>query len=100
MFNIDNVKEFMQVIKDNLIFPYVNINYSTLGGNDNISILLIVSLDNKSIWINNILENSRYIKLYIDNKGYCEYVSGSIKIIKLQFSTAFDLVNKLNIKIK
>ncbi len=38
---------------------------STLGGEHRASVLVVISLDEKSSWVNRILENSRYARFHI-----------------------------------
>lgn len=95
IFNIENVENFISELKQALKYPYINIYHSTLGGNDNISILLTLSLDHKENWPGNILENTRYLKLHIFNYGKLEFISGYKKIRKISFNSINDIVIKL-----
>lgn len=102
-FNIDNIEEVKQKIKENLSYPYVYIYHSTLGGKENISILLTISLDNPNTWYNQILENSAYIKLHILNYGVIELISKNRnvkKFRKTRFKSIDNLIKKLNDKIR
>jgi hypothetical protein len=47
------------------IFPYYFIERSTLGGEENASLIVKVSLDPKEQWINGIYHNSRYAMFHI-----------------------------------
>jgi hypothetical protein len=47
-------------------FPHSHSYISTLGGEQNASILLTIGLDKKETWSNGIFENSRYIRFHID----------------------------------
>jgi hypothetical protein len=47
------------------IFPYYYVERSTLGGEENASIIVKVSLDPKEQWINGIYHNSRYAMFHI-----------------------------------
>ena len=51
-------------------FPHVDVEFSTLGGEERASIIIKVSLDPKDTWINNIFHNSRYSMFHFgsDNK--------------------------------
>ena len=102
LFNIDNVEIVKNKIRENLKFPYVNIYHSTLGGNENISLLLTISLDNRECWSNQILENSAYIKLHILNYGVIELICKSrnlSKFRKTRFKNIDDLIDKINSKV-
>lgn len=56
-------------------FPFVNVNRSTLGGENKASLLVTVSMDKREKWPNNILENSRYAKFHLSNRKL-ECISG------------------------
>jgi len=84
LFNAIDAEDAVNKLKAGLKFPYVNAYYSTLGGEDNVSILVIVSLDPKEEWVNGILENSRYSGFHISNDGDVENFSGSYKLSKLR----------------
>jgi hypothetical protein len=61
----DRVK-FASLLQEH--FPYVNVNRSTLGGEDRASLLATISLDKKEKWNNGILENSRYAKFHLSDR--------------------------------
>ncbi len=56
-------------------FPFVNVNRSTLGGENKASLLVTVSMDKREKWPNNILENSRYAKFHLSDRKL-ECISG------------------------
>jgi hypothetical protein len=72
LFTYENVEQALYQLKEGLNFPFVACYFSTLGGSDNVSILLCISEDKKEDWQNNILENSRYRKIDISNDGQVE----------------------------
>ena len=76
VFNADNVDAWVNKLSDNIKAPLVKIKKSTLGGDDNVSILILVSLDKKEDWTNGILENSRYFRMHLHNDGELAYFSG------------------------
>jgi hypothetical protein len=49
----------------NGIFPYYYAERSTLGGEENASLIVKVSLDPNEQWINGIYHNSRYAMFHI-----------------------------------
>ena len=61
VFNVTNVKQEAEKICLALqkVAPWVVTKISMLGGDENVCILIHVSLDEKSTWINGIVENSR-----------------------------------------
>lgn len=71
MFNINNVDSLINEIKA-FKLPYINCYYSTLGGKENISILIIISKQVKETWPSGILENTAYSKLHLYNNGLLE----------------------------
>ena len=102
MFDVENVEVVKNQIKTGLKFPYLNIYHSTLGGKENISILLCVSLDNRETWANGILQNSAYMKLHILNFGKIYMICRDRKVKKFRkcnFKNIDDLIEKLNSKI-
>lgn len=80
--------------------PYVYAYESSLGGRQNASVLLTVSMSDKSGWKYGILENSKYIKFHIGTDGKIESFSGSLDgILKFRKCTAKsidDVVGKIN----
>ena len=77
VFDINNAEQMFKVLTAGLkkVAPEIkpgNISYSTLGGDDRVSIVGKFSLDRKKDWSNGILENSRWITFYLDNDGSLE----------------------------
>ncbi len=99
IFNIDNVNEVKNKIITALNYPYKHIQHSTLGGNDNISIIISLSLESPETWCNQIFENSLYIKIYISNTGYIELISQSHKLKRFRAGQIKDIDSLIN-KIK
>ena len=104
MFSIENIEAVKEEIRQGLNFPYIHLYHSTLGGEQNISLLLTISLDNSENWANRILENSAYIKLHILNYGVVEMIVRNRREVKKFRKTRFknikELINKLNLKIE
>jgi hypothetical protein len=63
---------------------YVRVYKSTIGGQQNASILITVSLDSKETWNYDILENSRYFRMHYLQNGSLEVFSGSYKLTKFR----------------
>jgi hypothetical protein len=59
--------------------PLIKVQRSTLGGEQNASLMILVVLDDKSTWTNGILENSRYARFSI-HKDRLESFSNSTKV--------------------
>lgn len=97
IFSANDVKEFVEKINSGIKAPYVNAYYSDLGGEKNVSVLLTVSLDDKSSWKYDILENSRYAKLHIYRDGTIEKFSGSLpKMRKAKAKSQQEVIDKIN----
>jgi len=99
LFNIENVKSFIEILKEKLNFEYKHIQYSTLGGKENISIIITVSIENQSLWYNGILQNSKYANFYLSNNGKLELFSkhhNMPKLRKCKIKNITHLIEKLN----
>ncbi len=101
IFDITNVKEFVAKLKDEIKAPYVNAYFSTLGGEDRVSILLTISMEEKSEWSNGILENSKYSKFHLHKNGTVEQITRSHKLRenkfrKIKVKTQQQIIDKIN----
>lgn len=101
IFTSENVKDVIEKIKTGLKFPFVNAYPSNLGGNENIAIMLGVSLDPKDKWTNGIYQNSRFANIIIDNNGDMEmftkqYTLKEYKFRKTKVKSIDDAIAKLN----
>jgi len=99
LFTYENVEQALQKLREGLNFPFVSCYASTLGGRDNIAILLCVSEDKKEDWQNNILENSRYRKIDISNNGQVENFSCRWELKKIRKFTGKSIehiIEKIN----
>ena len=79
----------------------VSSQVSTLGGVDRASIMLTVSLDPRSQWVNGILHNSRYAMFRLDRNGTIENFSHGfrrpVKRMRKSRATSLpDAVSKIN----
>lgn len=80
VFDIDSVEKDMEELRKWIKTPYVKVYSSALGGPENIAILITFSLDRKENWPHNILENSRYCKLYFKNTGVLELIAQGMRL--------------------
>lgn len=81
-------------INQGISAAYVSSYVSRLGAP---SLMLTVSLDPRSSWVNGILENSRYAHFMIDVDGTIEHFSGSLpKFRKCRAADAAAIVAKIN----
>lgn len=78
-------------------FPAVSAQLSTLGGPQNASIIIILSLDKKETWINGIYQNSRF-SMFSLNNGKLEQIAKHHQLSKFRKSTIKsndDVVSKI-----
>lgn len=81
-------------IRDNLNFPYVDVNRGCLGGS---SVFISLSFDEDDNWENDIFENSRYLRLVVDNEKIEHYSGFSVKSFrKCKYKDVDDIISKLN----
>ena len=76
LFDITTVDSFINTLVSGIQAPVKFAKKSTIGGDDRVSVIVVVSLDPKNEWKNGILENSRYFKMIIDNDGKMKVISG------------------------
>jgi len=104
LFTIDNVKNTCKQLNSGIKAPIVNATYSTLGGKQNVSILILISLDEKKDWPNGILENSRYTRLHLLNNHVLEQFTISAgfkkKLRKSRPKTIDAVIKKINTYLK
>ena len=67
-------------VKSRIKAPVVGSQVSTLGGAARASVMISVSLDPKSKWVNGIYENSRYARWDLSRDGTLEPFHVSYKI--------------------
>lgn len=79
VFTAEEADQWLEAIKTQIPAPYVGGYVSTLGGAQNASILMTISVDPKESWPNHILENSTYAKLHLTNDGVLKVISGYVK---------------------
>ena len=96
VFTVNDVDKWISGLKNNIKAPYVNVYSSNLGGDVNVAILITISIDEREEWKNKILENSKYVKLYLQNDGVLEYISGSLKFRKTTVKDLKDATIKIN----
>jgi hypothetical protein len=100
IFDYESLQNKEQDITDKIQAEYKHVHISTLGGKENISILIQLSLDKKETWNNGILHNSRYYFFHIHNNGIIENFANSYKVKHIRKKTvktlqqAIDYINK------
>lgn len=99
IFNIHTVAQDVEKIKSHLKAPFKNVNYSTFGGEEQVSILILVSLDPQSTWVNGYVENSKYTRFHLENDGSLEQFTLSqisTKFRKTKVKSVTDAITKIN----
>lgn len=99
VFNAETAQSVVDRLKSEISAPFVNAYASSLGGAENISILLTIGFDPKETWINGIFENSRYNRFHIYNDGTVENFQGSMresKFRKRNVKSVDELIQVLN----
>ena len=98
IFDSTTASEAVAAIKSGVKAPVVSIQASSLGGPENISIMIAIGLDPKESWANGIFENSRYIRLHLYKNGVLESFVNTTgaKFRKTRAKSVDDVVAKLN----
>lgn len=96
LFNHSNVDEVRSKLVNGLNYPFVSCTISSLGGKENMSMLLTISKNARENWHFGILENSEYLKLHISNKGKVEGFSGSLKLRSFTASNIDKVISNIN----
>lgn len=102
LFTKDEVAEVSREIERGLNAPFVHVQKATLG--PTATVMILVSLDPKSEWQNNILENSRYFRMSLQSDGELDQFTRSHEIAKKfrkrYVKDASEAVKKINQYIK
>ena len=98
LFDVRGADELAAALKSDLKAPYVSARKSTLGGDENVSVMLVVSLDPRESWLNGILQNSRYFHMSIDRNGTINRFGGYgvPKFRKSRAKSVADVVARIN----
>jgi len=96
IFDYETIKDKGQEIIEKINAEYKAITISTIGGVENVSIILHLSIDKKETWQNGIFHNSRYYILHIDKNGIIENFSCSHMVKKLRKKTVKTLQEALD----
>jgi len=99
-FDMSNIDDWINTIKSGISAPVVNVTKSTLGGAENVTIMITAGLEPKETWINNIFENSRYGRLRLSRDGTLEMFQASYKtgkkMRKCKIKSPEAVVKKIN----
>ena len=101
--DIKDVDKWMKEIEKGIDAPWIQVRKSALGGDENVAIMIKLSLDAEKDWPHKILHNSRYAMISLGANGNMEMFSkgrGLKNMRKTKFKTAKDAISKINIWIK
>lgn len=83
LFDSETADGVVDKLKAELKVPFAKVYKSELGGKENVSILMKISLDPKEKWENGIIQNSRYGDFHLNRNGNLEMFSGELNRIKM-----------------
>jgi len=99
-FDINNATEWASKIKGAVNAPVSQVKLSTLGGKENVSLLVRLSLDKKDDWKNGIFENSRWAMISLSNDGEMEMPYHGLgkgkRMRNTKFKSPEDATQKIN----
>jgi len=99
IFDYADADKIIKKVKSGIKAPVVTAQMPALGGEERASLLIMVALDPKSTWPNNILENSRYFRIDIERNGSMEQFTMSRlskKMRKTKVKSIDDAIKKIN----
>lgn|SRR4030065_2165991 len=85
IFDINTANIVAKRLESNLKVPFVIAKVSSLGGKENVSILLNISLDPKEEWGNGIYQNSNFMQFHISNSGIIDRFTAHYTLYKDPF---------------
>lgn len=101
IFNINNIRESKESLRDELKFPFISVQHSTLGGDDEVSIMLALATTTPDKWTNGIFKNSDYARIEISNDGTVKHFGGAnMKLRKKTVKSLQDAITHINNKIQ
>ena len=101
--DIKDVDSWMKEIEKGIDAPWIQVRKSALGGDENVAIMIKLSLDAEKNWPHRILHNSRYAMISLGANGKLEMFAkgrGLKNMRKTKFKTVKDAIQKINIWIK
>lgn len=100
IFDIGSVDKWTVPLSTKVNAPVIWAAKSVLGGEENVTIMLKISLDEKHNWKNGIFQNSRYAHIRIDRDGSMEMFAHKRSIGKAMRKTKVrnvkDAIKKIN----
>lgn len=96
----DLTNEDLEHFKSSIKAPFVRCSISTLGGKEQASLMIVISLDSRENWAYGIIENSKHSHFHWEHTGVLEQFSKDYKIeIKFRKTKAEKLdqvIEKIN----
>ena len=101
--DVKDVGKWIPEIKKGIKAGWVSVASSTLGGDENVAILIKLTLESEKDWPNNILQNARFGMIRIATDGTMEMFAShrNVKNMrKTKIKSSRDVVSKINTWIK
>ena len=101
--DVKDVDKWIPEIKKGIDAGWVSVGSSTLGGDENVAIMIKLTLEPEKDWPNKILQNARFAMIRIATNGTMEMFAShrNVKNMrKTKIKSAKDVVNKINTWIK
>ena len=101
--DVKDVDKWVKEIKKGIDAGWVSVGSSALGGDENVAILIKVTVEPEKDWPNKILQNARFGMIRIATNGTMEMFASDRRVKnmrKTKIKSAKDVVNKINTWIK
>ncbi len=101
--DVKDVDKWIPEIKKGIDAGWVSVGSSTLGGDENVAILIKVTVEPEKDWPNKILQNARFGMIRIATNGTMEMFASDRRVKnmrKTKIKSAKDVVNKINTWLK
>jgi len=99
IFDINNVTEVCEKIRTEINLPLVYAQFSTLGGDEHVSIMPTLCWEERDNWKGGYIENSKFARFSIERDGVIECFQKSkigLKFRKTKAKTIDQVIEKLN----
>ena len=101
--DVKDVGKWIPEIKKGIKAGWVSVASSTLGGDENVAILIKLTLESEKDWPNNILQNARFGMIRIATDGTMEMFASDRRVKnmrKTKIKSSRDVVSKINTWVK
>ena len=101
--DVKDVDKWTTEIKKGIDAGWVSVGSSTLGGDENVAILIKLTLEPEKDWPHKILQNATYGMIRIATDGTMEMFASDRRVKnmrKTKVKSAKDVVSKINVWIK